>query len=736
MQKIICLLLAISLLLPTTLAIGAAESSAIPEFLFERINGAIPLQGLYDALYGHLYGEKPSLSWQEVLQENLEIWFGSNYDLVFLPHGFMQNWFENPLYDTKRETDWIKTPILSDALVFVVSEENPITNLTMEQVKAIYAGDITNWQQVGGDDCDITAYQSTEASNSHRILQDILMQDEPLAPAPYTILTTGYHTWESALPYQNTPDAIGYSMYSLLNNAAAGSHMRLLTIDGVQPTIKTIASGEYPLRSHFYAVYKAEMEDSAQRKAIESLVAFIISPEGQRVAQEAGYIPLQMPNEAVSMDEKRAPVVQSRGTGGTALRTSETLLHPDLFSETAMSIACDAIAFPDMPKAQQAFLDWHTECNEQSCEILISRNGNILTLFANLYSQNKTQYLCIDLKKGDKMSLSDVFFDDFDYLSYINEQIAFHASDTLTLWEYFDYREGRLQELIQKKPFYGYTDDFDQFTLFDGHVTLSVPSQDAYFADLVRGYDHVEIMIPLLPENSPFGKRHIKASRLYEKTENMEFERVSLDDVLGDPVLSSHLETLQNDMNAMQDEVSSHVDALVLAARSIGGASIEECLPIRVVTYFMELERGLLVRTQDAYSMNMFATIQPENRFVTDARLYSFATGLPVSLDPLFAQLQDLPGILYYAEGNSVYPFELIQGMEALLSEPLPSYVPQAPVSVDGAWYDFVEHEDSAEREQVLVLRIVDASGKTIRMIVPMAEIEKRDLSLFEACLP
>lgn len=63
--------------------------------------------------------------------------------------------------ELKQEGEWLLTPFATDALVFVVNEDNPVDSLTTEQVRKIYTGQITNWKEVGGEDLDITPSSAT-----------------------------------------------------------------------------------------------------------------------------------------------------------------------------------------------------------------------------------------------------------------------------------------------------------------------------------------------------------------------------------------------------------------------------------------------------------------------------------------------------------------------------------------------------------------------------------------------
>ena len=67
-------------------------------------------------------------------------------------------------------------PIGVDALVFIVNEDNPVTDLTQQQLRDIYAGKITNWKDVGGQDLDIVAFQRRSDSGSQTLFQKLLIQ--------------------------------------------------------------------------------------------------------------------------------------------------------------------------------------------------------------------------------------------------------------------------------------------------------------------------------------------------------------------------------------------------------------------------------------------------------------------------------------------------------------------------------------------------------------------------------
>lgn len=187
------------------------------------------------------------------------------------------------------------TPVVNEGFVFFVNKNNPVDNLTSEQVKQIYEGKITNWNQVGGNNEPIAAYQRPVNSGSQTGMIDLVMKDRQLAATPTEMIAgTMADIINVVANYSNNPGALGYSYYFYATtmyadeNAAAANNIKLLKIDNVEPNIDSIRGGTYPFRTAYYIVInKAAADDSPTRKLQEAM----LSPRGQAVAEEAGYVP-------------------------------------------------------------------------------------------------------------------------------------------------------------------------------------------------------------------------------------------------------------------------------------------------------------------------------------------------------------------------------------------------------------------------------------------------------------
>ena len=178
-----------------------------------------------------------------------------------------------------------------DALVFIVNEDNPVQSLTRQQLKDIYAGTITNWKDVGGKDQEIIAFQRRADSGSQTLFQKLLIQGGPLMEAPTELAPTAMgELVDSIAEYNNSANAIGFSVYYYIDQMYSKPGLRLLAVDGVTPSNDTLADGSYPLCNDFYAVIHPDAAaDSPERR----LYDWLDTADGIACIQKAGYVPAQ-----------------------------------------------------------------------------------------------------------------------------------------------------------------------------------------------------------------------------------------------------------------------------------------------------------------------------------------------------------------------------------------------------------------------------------------------------------
>lgn len=179
-------------------------------------------------------------------------------------------------------------PLATDALVFMVNEDNPVDSLTTEQLRGIYSGEITNWSEVGGADLDIVPFQRNAESGSQVLMEKLVMDGAEMTEPPegYMIASMG-GLMDAVKEYDNSSNAIGYSVYYYAHDMQMAGGLKLLKIDGVAPEAATIRSGEYPFLNPYYvAMNAAEPEGSMTRV----LYDWLLGPDGQKLVDMKGYV--------------------------------------------------------------------------------------------------------------------------------------------------------------------------------------------------------------------------------------------------------------------------------------------------------------------------------------------------------------------------------------------------------------------------------------------------------------
>ena len=204
-----------------------------------------------------------------------------------------------------------QVPVVKEAFVFAVNAKNPVDALSRQQIKDIYSGKITNWKQVGGSDEPIIAYQRNTDSGSQNYMIDF-MGETPLMDAP-TELRPGSMggLMDVIAPNDGSLGSIGYSVYAYAADMyGTGDNIKFIKVDGAAPTKETIISGEYPLSSYNYAIFRA---DEPEEGAVRRLAEWMTSYDGQLAAAKAGYATV----EDIGFDYSQSVLkkYEAKGTG-------------------------------------------------------------------------------------------------------------------------------------------------------------------------------------------------------------------------------------------------------------------------------------------------------------------------------------------------------------------------------------------------------------------------------------
>lgn len=193
---------------------------------------------------------------------------------------------EQKTYAEECDTTFVYTPVGTEAFVFFVHKDNPIDNLTSEQIKGIYSGEITNWKQLGGKNEKIAAFQRNEGSGSQSMLKRF-MGDTPIMEAPTEMVNTMMSgIIEQVSNYKSKSNSIGFSFRYYVEGIIQNPDIKMLSVDGVAPTAENIRNGSYPIVTPMYAVTYEENTN----ENVDKLLQWILSEEGQYIIEKTGYV--------------------------------------------------------------------------------------------------------------------------------------------------------------------------------------------------------------------------------------------------------------------------------------------------------------------------------------------------------------------------------------------------------------------------------------------------------------
>ena len=185
-------------------------------------------------------------------------------------------------------------PLAIDALVFIVNPKNPVKNLTADQVRKIYTGEITNWKEVGGVDHAITPYIRNADSGSQEKMETLVMDGLKMIDGTeetYMYEIIGSQMASPYLQLEADEYGIGYTPFFYCT-AMVGDLMRvdMISIDGVAPSKESLRANKYPFVSSIYAaVRKTEDHESMAYK----LYQFLFTQKGADMIDESGYIAIR-----------------------------------------------------------------------------------------------------------------------------------------------------------------------------------------------------------------------------------------------------------------------------------------------------------------------------------------------------------------------------------------------------------------------------------------------------------
>lgn len=186
------------------------------------------------------------------------------------------------LTEEESSHELVATVIAHDGIAVIVNPDNPVTGLTTEQLRDIYAGKITNWSEVGGPDMAIQVVNRDEASGTREAFRTIVMGDASFDRSAAVLPGTG----QVRDVVSRTPGAIGYISIGFVESDYATTSVRALPIDGVEATEDNVESGAYPISRDLYFFTNGDPQGEAY-----GYISYVLSDEMDQTIRDAGYIP-------------------------------------------------------------------------------------------------------------------------------------------------------------------------------------------------------------------------------------------------------------------------------------------------------------------------------------------------------------------------------------------------------------------------------------------------------------
>ncbi|MCS7273111.1 MAG: phosphate ABC transporter substrate-binding protein [Fimbriimonadales bacterium] len=192
-------------------------------------------------------------------------------------------------YDRARSRGVVphEIPVALDGLAVVVHESNPVDSLTMDQVRRIYIGQITNWSQVGGPNMPIVVFSRDSNSGTYGFFQQVVLKNQNWGPGVRFMPSTS----EEAREVARTPGGIAYGGIAYFKNRPGIKILKIAAKEGdtpYAPTEENVRTRKYPISRYLYFYTNGKPKGE-----VAKFINWVLSPEGQAIVREVGYYPLE-----------------------------------------------------------------------------------------------------------------------------------------------------------------------------------------------------------------------------------------------------------------------------------------------------------------------------------------------------------------------------------------------------------------------------------------------------------
>jgi phosphate transport system substrate-binding protein len=178
----------------------------------------------------------------------------------------------------------VEIPAARDGITLYANESNPVTELSLDQIKAVYLGQITNWKDLGGPDAKIILYGRENSSGTYVYFRDNVLKGADYSPLTQTLPGTAAVVNAVA----RDKNGIGYGGAAYAKGIKEIKVKKDASSPGYAPTLENITSGAYPITRYLYMYTR-----SKPNGAMKAFIDWTLSAEGQSIVSQVGYFPVK-----------------------------------------------------------------------------------------------------------------------------------------------------------------------------------------------------------------------------------------------------------------------------------------------------------------------------------------------------------------------------------------------------------------------------------------------------------
>lgn len=275
------------------------------KFVIDGSTSLIPLHEALEEKFGdgkEIKHSKTVAAWNDFVDGKIDILLAVDY---------LDSYFDDA---SRKNVEINQKEITKEALVFLKNKSLKVDNLTLEQVKQIYDGTITNWREITGnyvdyiegyyDEMSITPIYRNEDSGSGMALIKLFGNEVNCTSNNCLFIADMagiVNALATGLVGEFGDKLIAYNMYTFTEKQYHNDEVETFKINGVEPNDETIYSGKYPIVLYNYIYYK---NDEAKEFG-EKLYEYLTSSAGQKLIMENGYVPLEKQEQVDYKDTER-----------------------------------------------------------------------------------------------------------------------------------------------------------------------------------------------------------------------------------------------------------------------------------------------------------------------------------------------------------------------------------------------------------------------------------------------